>query len=85
MIVITEWIATADTVTADPEPMASVSGVKWLDVDGDGQMDAGEPPLEGVTVYIDLDDDGIPDPGEPSTPTVADGSSPSPTSQPASW
>ncbi len=37
----------------------------WVDTDGDGTRDAGEPPIANVTVYIDADGDGIRDAGEP--------------------
>jgi uncharacterized repeat protein (TIGR01451 family) len=43
------------TVDVDPIP-ASLEGVVWLDVDGDGTYDEGESPIGGVTVtLVDLD------------------------------
>ncbi len=55
--------------------LASISGHKWNDADVDGVWDAGEPPLEGQTIYVDLDNDGQwDDPDEPSAVTASDGS-----------
>jgi hypothetical protein len=51
-----------------------LSGHKYNDLDGDGVIDAGEPGLGGVTIFIDSDDDGVLDAGELSTVTAADGS-----------
>ena len=39
-------------------PMATIHGEKWSDADGDGVRDAGEPGMNGVTIYADLDNDG---------------------------
>lgn len=50
------------------------TGFKWLDINGDGIRDAGEPGLAGVYVYLDLDGDARPDVGEPAALTKADGS-----------
>jgi len=59
-----------------------VEGVKWLDVDRDGQRSNDEPGLSDWTVYVDLDRDGRFDPpeagfartidptGTPGTPVV---------------
>ena len=38
-----------------------IHGIKWLDLDGDGRIDDGEPPLAGVTVYLDLNNNGVRD------------------------
>lgn len=51
---------------------ASVHGTKWVDENGDGVRDAGEPGLPGVTIYVDLNDNGVLDDGEPSTVSMAD-------------
>ncbi|MCA9085082.1 MAG: matrixin family metalloprotease, partial [Planctomycetaceae bacterium] len=51
----------------------SISGVKFEDLDGDGQRDAGEGPLVGVTIYLDSNDNGVLDTGELSTQTASDG------------
>lgn len=53
--------------------LGSISGTKFEDVDGDGMRDAGEGPLQGVTIYLDQNDNGAPDAGEPTTQTDADG------------
>jgi hypothetical protein len=49
------------------------SGVVFDDQDGDGQWDAGENPVAGVSVYLDLDQDATFDAGEPSALTGSDG------------
>jgi protocatechuate 3,4-dioxygenase beta subunit len=51
---------------------ASVHGLKWLDENGDGVRDAGEPGLAGVTIYVDLNDNGVLDEGEPNTVSMPD-------------
>ncbi|NOX54988.1 MAG: hypothetical protein GXP27_11245, partial [Planctomycetes bacterium] len=51
---------------------ASISGVKWLDQNGDGVRDEGEPGLAGWTIYADLNGNGRRDDGEPSAVTRAD-------------
>ena len=55
-------------------PSGLSTGFKWLDINGDGVRDAGEPGLSGVYIYLDLDGDARPDVGEPATLTKADGS-----------
>ncbi len=35
-----------------------VSGIKFNDLDGDGTLDAGEPGIEGVVIYVDMNKDG---------------------------
>ncbi len=52
---------------------ASLGDFVWLDRDGDGVQDAGEPGINGVRVYIDLDNDNAYDAGEPNTITSGDG------------
>lgn len=54
--------------------VADATGFVWLDANGNGFRESGEPGLEGVYVYLDLDGDGRPDLGEPSATTRADGS-----------
>jgi hypothetical protein len=54
---------------------ATKSGVKFFDVDGDGQpREEGEEGLEGWTIFVDYDGDGELDSDEPSATTDADGS-----------
>ena len=49
-----------------------IHGRKWNDTNANGVMDAGEPGLAGVTIYLDLDNNGLLDAGEPFTVTAAD-------------
>ncbi|PXA93777.1 hypothetical protein DMC18_07990, partial [Caulobacter sp. D5] len=56
------------------EQAAIISGVKFLDADGDGVKDAGEAGLSGWTIFIDDNKNGVLDTGERSTVTGADGS-----------
>ncbi len=52
----------------------SKTGVKFEDLDADGgPREAGEPGLQGWTIYVDYDDDGVRDPGEPFGVTDAAG------------
>jgi hypothetical protein len=51
----------------------SITGLKWNDLNGDGQRDANEPAIPGVWIYIDLDGDNRIDIGEPSSQTDKDG------------
>jgi hypothetical protein len=52
----------------------SISGVKFRDLDRDGQpREAGEPGLPGWTIYVDYDNDNVRDPGEPFAVTDANG------------
>jgi hypothetical protein len=48
-------------------------GTKWNDLDGDGQRDQDELPLDGIVVFIDQDGDFERDAGEPFTITDANG------------
>ena len=52
---------------------ATISGVVSEDTDGSGSREAGEPALDGVTVYLDTDGDGDRDGGEPAATTNATG------------
>lgn len=45
--------------------VGQIEGVKWHDLDSDGELDDGEPGLVGWTIYLDLDNDGVLDPDEP--------------------
>ncbi len=36
-----------------------ISGTKFNDLDGDGTQDAGDPGLQGWTIYVDYNDDGM--------------------------
>jgi hypothetical protein len=56
-----------------PMDLAAISGESFEDSDGDGARDAGEPGVEGFSVYLDLDGDGVRDGGEPLAVSGADG------------
>jgi len=60
------------TVNIDVIQHPEIHGRLFHDLDGDGTLDAGEPGLDGWTVFLDTSDDGILDVGETSTTTVAD-------------
>jgi len=51
----------------------SITGVKWLDANGNGEQDAGEPGLPGWTIYLDENDNGALDAGEPTQVTDENG------------
>ncbi len=55
-----------------PVATSVIQGLKWLDANGNGQRDEGEPGLEGVTIYIDRNLNGQLDRGEPATRTQRD-------------
>ncbi len=52
---------------------ASIGGVVYNDLNGNGTFDAGDTPRSGVTVWLDLNDDGDIDVGEPTETTDASG------------
>jgi CshA-type fibril repeat protein len=60
--------AMIDYTTPVPVKIQScaVTGTQYLDANGNGTRDAGEPGVAGVEVYADLDGDGTLDPGEPT-------------------
>ncbi|NES70794.1 MAG: hypothetical protein F6K24_39080, partial [Okeania sp. SIO2D1] len=41
-----------------PPGLANISGIAFIDENGDGFADAGEPPLPDAVIYIDANDDG---------------------------
>lgn len=51
----------------------SVAGIKYNDLDGDGQRDAGEPGIPGVVIYVDVNNDGKIGVGEPGAITTSTG------------
>ncbi|MFW6171053.1 MAG: S8 family serine peptidase, partial [Planctomycetota bacterium] len=69
--------ARGDTVTGknfgNQAEDGAVSGMKWHDLDGDGEWETGEPGQEGVWIYADLNRDGLIGLAEPATKTAADG------------
>jgi hypothetical protein len=64
----------AQTTVRDLES-ATIFGVKFHDLNGNGIRDDGEPGLEGWTIFLDADGNGTWDQAtEPSRTTAADGS-----------
>ncbi len=53
--------------------LATISGTKYSDDDGDGTQDGGELGLQGFTIYLDGDNDGVLDTSEPRVVTDANG------------
>lgn len=53
--------------------MATISGLKWNDVDADGVKDTTEPGLANWTIFLDTNQNGQLDTGETSTTTDANG------------
>ena len=51
----------------------AIRGSVWNDADGNGTQDAGEPGLQGATVFLDQNRNGRLDAGEVSTTTDANG------------
>lgn len=51
---------------------ATVEGVKWIDLNGNGQRERNEPPMAGVVIYADLNDNRQRDDNEPFTRSLAD-------------
>ena len=51
-----------------------IHGTVWHDLNGDGTIDTGEPPLDGWTVFLDTNGNEQVDPTELSTTTASDGS-----------
>ncbi|ELS01946.1 RHS repeat-associated core domain protein [Xenococcus sp. PCC 7305] len=49
-----------------------IRGIKWDDLNGNGDRDDSEPGLAGVTVYLDSNKNGVLDPGEPVQITAED-------------
>jgi hypothetical protein len=60
--------------TVPVEPVGSIKGLAFVDLNGNGVQDNGEPGQAGVTVFLDANNNGVLDPGEVSTVTAADGS-----------
>ena len=53
--------------------LGSISGTEFLDENGDGIQDNGEPGFSNGVVYIDTNNNGIEDPSEPSATTNMSG------------
>ena len=52
---------------------ATVSGIKWSDLDNDAVFDGGESGVGNFIIYVDLDNDGFQDAGEPTDTSDAAG------------
>ncbi|HZL36398.1 MAG TPA: SdrD B-like domain-containing protein [Tepidisphaeraceae bacterium] len=65
-------LAAAPPVTIPPA-VGNITGVVFNDVNGNGNIDPGETPVAGATVWVDLQHSGGIDPGDPSTTTDAMG------------
>ncbi len=59
---------------ANQPEKSEISGIKFVDLDGDGVRDEDEAPQAGVTIYLDANNNGELDAGEVSTVTAEDGS-----------
>jgi len=71
------YVGPAQTVTAgdfgNRSILGDIEGVVFVDIDGDGLRDGGEPGHAGVTVYLDQNDNGQLDVGEITAVTDQDG------------
>ena len=54
-------------------PQSAIRGKIWRDYNQNGNLDAGDPPVDGHTVWADQNDDNVVDAGESSTTTRDDG------------
>ena len=54
--------------------LGQINGTKFLDTNGDGVRQAGEPGLAGITIFLDSNANGVHDAGEPTNTTDANGS-----------
>ncbi len=71
--ILTDGFVSSDNDFGNVADPATISGVKWNDLNGDGSQDAGEPGLSNVIIFLDADDDGVLDGGEAFTTTDANG------------
>lgn len=68
--------AICDSAVAEvfqPGQLASGSGTKFLDANGNGVHDGGESGIGGFVFYVDYNGNGTLDPGEPAAASAADG------------
>ncbi|HDN27147.1 MAG TPA: hypothetical protein ENG03_08640 [Thioploca sp.] len=49
--------------------LGEIAGIKWDDLNGDGERNENEPGMAGVTIYLDMNENGVLDEGERSTVT----------------
>lgn len=66
-------VTAGQTTTANIGEFPSIVGTVFNDLNVNGKLDAGEPGLGGVTVFLNNDNSGKPDSGNPSTVTDANG------------
>lgn len=66
-------VTVGQTTTANIGEFPSIVGTVFNDLNVNGKLDAGEPGLGGVTVFLNNDNSGKPDSGNPSTVTDANG------------
>lgn len=73
-ILVTEGEVVDDLVFLNREVQsATISGTKFFDDDGDGEIGPGDTRTSGVTIYLDLNGNGVLDIGEPTDVTDGDG------------
>jgi hypothetical protein len=65
--------ATQDFTLTVSQPIATISGTVFHDMNIDGVQDDGEPGIAGVTVFLDLDGSGVLKAGDPATVTDSNG------------
>ena len=65
---------TADATIVTLAQPGSIAGVKWEDMNGDGDRDLEDAALPGRTIFVDADGDGARDTGEAFATTAEDGS-----------
>jgi hypothetical protein len=74
-VVLAESGAVVEGIDFGNKPVphdSAVHGIKWLDLNGDGQRDGDEPGLSGVVIFADLNQNGVVDFDEPATRTMED-------------
>ena len=72
----TEWSGTSEDnqmQSAAIVQQSGISGMKFLDANGNGLKDAGEAGLGGWEIWLDLNKNGVKDSSDPSAVTAADG------------
>jgi hypothetical protein len=65
----TDGVTSATDTKTVAKQSATLSGVVYNDLNGNGAVDGGESGLSGVTVYLDTNNNGSYDTGEPQTTT----------------
>lgn len=70
---LTNGVGTVD-IGAVEQVFATLSGIKFHDLNANGLQDPNEPGLSGFRIYLDLNRNGVRETTEPSTVTANDGS-----------